>query len=132
MQPGVTRSVVVGLCTLVATIGIAGVLPAQAITGGQETGDAYGNVGYLLIGPTGLYCTGTLISPNVVVTAAHCVGEGDRVEVTFSHHVEFVGAALAGPFIEGTAHFDPRATTCRPSTEEPRASSNSRASISPS
>jgi secreted trypsin-like serine protease len=49
---------------------------AHAITYGTPTGNSYGNVGGL-VGPdpwTGepfVYCTGTLISPTVLLTAAH-------------------------------------------------------------
>lgn len=53
---------------------------AQAITYGTPTGESYGNVGGLVTdlnsrGETVtpyVYCTGTLISPTVFLTAAHC------------------------------------------------------------
>lgn len=64
------------------------VTPVQAITYGQPDGSGHPNVG-ALVSPrqysdgTWLYCSGTLISPTVFLTAAHC-GEGALVTVTFS------------------------------------------------
>jgi len=61
--------------------------PAQAITDGSPDGNKHPNVGGL-VAPTQysdgtwLYCSGTLISPTVFLTAAHCA-EGSRVKVTF-------------------------------------------------
>jgi secreted trypsin-like serine protease len=61
--------------------------PASAITDGRADGGAHPNVGGL-VSPTQysdgtwIYCSGTLISPTVFLTAAHCA-EGDRVAVTF-------------------------------------------------
>lgn len=53
---------------------------AASIQGGELTGAAYGNVGALLFdydrnGVTGddMYCTGSLVAPDVFLTAAHCV-----------------------------------------------------------
>src|SRR5919112_2232697 len=62
--------------------------PAAAITNGAPDGNAHPNVGGL-VSPTQysdgtwLYCSGTLISPTVFLTAAHCAEDGERVLVTF-------------------------------------------------
>lgn len=62
--------------------------PVAAITNGVVDGNAHPNVGGL-VSPTQysdgtwLYCSGTLISPTVFVTAAHCAEDGDRVGVSF-------------------------------------------------
>jgi len=45
-------------------------LPASAIVGGQPDGAAHPYVALITDGPG--YCSGTLISPTVLVTAAHC------------------------------------------------------------
>lgn len=56
------------------TLAVAFAVPAVAVTGGDADGNAHPNVGLLLYsGGDGLYsCTGTLIAPGVVLTAAHC------------------------------------------------------------
>jgi hypothetical protein len=61
--------------------------PASAITFGSPDGNAHPNVGGLVADEaysdgTWIYCSGTLISPTVFVTAAHCY-ETDQVRVTF-------------------------------------------------
>ena len=65
-------SIVVALAAGVVLLGLVG--PAGAITGGQPDGDDHPNVGIVLFyQPDGRFrCSGTLISPTVVVTAAHC------------------------------------------------------------
>lgn len=76
---------VVCLLTVVAA---AAPSPAAAITNGTADGQRHPNVGGL-VSPTQysdgtwLYCSGTLISPTVFLTAAHCAGDGERVIVTF-------------------------------------------------
>jgi hypothetical protein len=49
-------------------------LPAAAITGGQPDGEGHPNVGLILFyDATGRYrCSATLVTPTVLVTAAHC------------------------------------------------------------
>jgi Trypsin len=84
-------------------------LPASAgaITFGAPDGTAHPNVGGLVSATpysdgTWLYCSGTLISPTVFLTAAHCA-EGDRVGVTFDP------AYQAGDAVSyGTWHADPQ------------------------
>ncbi len=62
--------------------------PAQAITYGELDGNQHPNVGGL-VSPrqysdgTWLYCSGTLISPTVFLTAAHCDEGTAQVTVTF-------------------------------------------------
>jgi secreted trypsin-like serine protease len=80
--------------------------PASAITNGAADGNGHPNVGGLVSATqysdgTWIYCSGTLISPTVFLTAAHCA-EGDRVRVTFDPDY------VAGdPVYSGTFHADP-------------------------
>src|SRR3954463_10071940 len=79
---------------------------AGAITYGSPDGDAHPSVGGLVSATqygdgTWLYCSGTLISPTVFLTAAHCA-EGDRVGVTFDPAYQQGDKVYAGTF-----HADP-------------------------
>src|SRR5512141_1867760 len=72
---------------LVALLLIAS--PAYAITHGQVDGNGHPNVGGLVAthaysDGTWLYCSGTLISPTVFLTAAHCAEGTALVTVTFA------------------------------------------------
>jgi V8-like Glu-specific endopeptidase len=71
---------------LVAVLSV--VSPATAITNGTPDGNSHPNVGGLVAPEaysdgTWIYCSGTLISPTVFLTAAHCGEDGERVAVTF-------------------------------------------------
>jgi hypothetical protein len=90
---------------LVALLSIT--TPVQAITYGQVDGILHPNVGGLVSltqysDGTWLYCSGTLISPTVFLTAAHCDEGTARVTVSFAP------AYKAGDVTyTGTWHADP-------------------------
>jgi V8-like Glu-specific endopeptidase len=92
---------------LAAAVGITvSAAPAQAITNGTADGNAHPSVGGLVAAKayedgTWTYCSGTLISPTVFLTAAHCE-EGDQVKVTFSSAYHD-----GDPVYVGTWHADP-------------------------
>jgi Trypsin len=73
---------------------------ALAITYGQPDNNRHPNVG-ALVDEVGAYCSGTLISPTVFLTAAHCGTEGDTVSVTFAS--EYTSRSKT---YEGTFHAD--------------------------
>ena len=76
----------IAVAALLAALATA--TPAAAITNGTPDGAKHPNVGGL-VSPTQysdgtwIYCSGTLISPTVFLTAAHCASDGERVGVTF-------------------------------------------------
>jgi V8-like Glu-specific endopeptidase len=92
---------------LIALLALAASLlaaaPAAAIVHGSPDGDGHPNVGGL-VSPaqysdgTWLYCSGTLISPTVFLTAAHCAEDGERVGVTFDSAYQAGDAVHAGTF----------------------------------
>lgn len=61
------------LTTVLMALGIS-IAPAQASTGGTPDGETHPNVGLILYyDATGRYrCSATLVSPTVLLTAAHC------------------------------------------------------------
>jgi V8-like Glu-specific endopeptidase len=95
----------IALAATAATLVVAA--PAAAITNGTPDGNRHPNVGGLVAATqysdgTWIYCSGTLISPTVFLTAAHCGEEGERVRVTFDT------AYQAGDTVyTGTFHADP-------------------------
>jgi len=86
---------------------LTAVSPAGAITNGTADGQGHPNVGGLVAATqysdgTWIYCSGTLISPTVFLTAAHCAEASDRVRVTFD------SAYTDGDKVyTGTFHGDP-------------------------
>jgi hypothetical protein len=94
------------LAAAVATA-LATATPGWAITNGSPDGGAHPAAGGLVAAQaysdgTWIYCSGTLVSPTVFVTAAHCA-EGDRVRVTFSSAYHDGDKVYAG-----TWHADPQ------------------------
>src|SRR3954467_10244849 len=81
---------------------------ADAITYGVPDGHRPPNVGGLVYphvfsDGTWLYCSGTLISPTVFLTAAHCDIGSSRVTVTFDSAYQDGDKTFVGPW-----HADPR------------------------
>jgi len=81
--------------------------PASAITNGTPDGNRHPAVGGLVSSTqfssgTWIYCSGTLISPTVFLTAAHCGTEGEQVMVTFDSDYEAGDKVYSGTF-----HADP-------------------------
>ncbi|GAA2376825.1 S1 family peptidase [Nonomuraea africana] len=78
------RAFVAVVAAALTTLTLA--LPAQAITGGEPDGERHPNVGLILYYmPDGRFrCSATLVSPTVLVTAAHCTsGTLGKTLVTF-------------------------------------------------
>lgn len=117
-----------GLAGLVAIASLGlGIAPANATTGGEPDGDLHPDVGLILFyAEDGRYrCSATLVSPTVVVTAAHCTeGTLGSTLVTFQSVIAeqppsgfpvaadpaigYTSAELAAAgYISGTAHTHP-------------------------
>ena len=100
------RVLLAGIAGVVATIAFA--TPAAAITYGMPDGNGHPEVGALLAPTpysdgTWVTCSGTLISPTVFLTAAHCDQGVARVAVTFDSTYD----AATGTTYWGTWHADP-------------------------
>ncbi|MCK2221065.1 trypsin-like serine protease [Actinomadura sp. ATCC 31491] len=80
-------------------------LPAAAITNGSADGNAHPEVGALVADRphsdgTWTYCTGTLVSPTVFLTAAHCGEKGQKTaRVTFDSQYRPGGVLHDGRYI---------------------------------
>jgi Trypsin len=100
------RVILAGAAAVVAVLAFAA--PAGAITYGTPDGNGHPEVGALLAPqpyPDGTWetCSGTLISPRVFLTAAHCDQGVSRVAVTFDSSYN----AATGTAYWGTWHADP-------------------------
>lgn len=90
--------------TAVAVVNVLMVAaPAIAITNGVADGAGHPNVGGLVntvqySDGTWLYCSGTLISPTIFLTAAHCGNEAERVRVTFDTAYKAGDVVYSGTF----------------------------------
>jgi hypothetical protein len=102
------RRILLAVTAAIATLALATV--ALAITNGGPDGNGHPEVGAMLAAHaysdgTWETCTGTLISPTVFLTAAHCEGDA-RVAVTFDSTYD----AKTGTTYWGTWHADPAYT----------------------
>jgi secreted trypsin-like serine protease len=89
--------VLAALCALVFAS------PVAAITWGSADGGAHPSVGGLVSSiqfsdGTWLYCSGTLIAPTIVLTAAHCGDDGSSVVVTFDTAYQAGDTTYTGTF----------------------------------
>jgi hypothetical protein len=107
-------SKLIACVAMVAGAALAAAAPAQAITNGVPDGSGHPEVGALLApraysDGTWATCTGTLISPTVFLTAAHCDQGISRVAVTFNS----VYDPSTGTTYWGTWHADPQYTSAQ-------------------
>ncbi|HEX8169610.1 MAG TPA: trypsin-like serine protease [Thermoanaerobaculia bacterium] len=85
----------------VLVVSLVAAMPAMAITYGQFDGSAHPEVGALVgqfSSGTYPYCSGTLISPTVFLTAAHCDLGTSRVFVTLDPRFSSKSKLLAGTY----------------------------------
>jgi hypothetical protein len=64
----------IGVLAVVLGLTITSMGPAAAVTGGEPDGNRHPNVGLILFySPDGRFrCSATLVTPTVLLTAAHC------------------------------------------------------------
>jgi secreted trypsin-like serine protease len=106
------RRLVLALAAL-GSLALVVAAPAAAITNGSTDGQRHPNVGGLVADKaysdgTWIYCSGTLISPTVFLTAAHCdEGGTGRVRVTFSSAYHDGDRTYSGTFYGDPAYPGP-------------------------
>jgi Trypsin len=67
---------------LIAGLALAATGPAWAIVGdARPLADGVGRSVVTIVGSRGNFCTGTLIAPDLVLSAAHCVGPGATYKI---------------------------------------------------
>lgn len=109
----------VRILSIVLAMSLVGVLsiPVAAITFGEPDGNEHPNVGSIVVNVPELelellqWCTGTLISPTVFLTASHCTDGLEQAALSFPSLevlVTFDSTITAGgTFFTGTMHTNP-------------------------
>ncbi len=95
-----------------ALVGLLGNLPAKAVVGAREvvrnSPAQYNTVAVLVTraaGPRGVeICSGVLVRPDVVLTAAHCLQDADEVVVHFTAYIDLRQADDRREIIEAIRH----------------------------
>jgi secreted trypsin-like serine protease len=92
----------VGVVAMVAGFAVATTGPADAITGGEPDGNLHPNVANILFySPDGRFrCTATLVTPTVLLTAAHCTV--DTVGKTLVDFRSFISNGPTSPYPAAT------------------------------
>jgi secreted trypsin-like serine protease len=88
------------VCGLVCVALLAFAGSASAIIGGSYDGNEHPYVGVIKDASGGRFCSGTLIAPTVMLTAAHCFADGTNVVVSFDADVtafQLTGVFRADP-----------------------------------
>lgn len=99
------RAIASLVSVLALAFGFAG--PAAAVTDGTPDGNGHPHVGLLIFdvdGAPAWRCSGTLLSPTVLLTAGHCTDGATGGRVWFEADVQSNAAAIGYPF--GTARGD--------------------------
>ena len=99
------RNVLAALAASIATLTVVG--GASAITYGQADGNRHPEVGALVgtfSSGTFPYCSGTLISPTVFLTAAHCDIGTSTVFVTFDEQYSAASKLYSGTYYANPAY----------------------------
>jgi hypothetical protein len=92
----VKRSIVLALGVILALVVSAST--ALAITYGQPDGDAHPYVGAVVLedGPESFLCSGTLLSPTVLLTAGHCTVGTASAQVSFDPKISSDSSWITG------------------------------------
>ena len=93
------------------------IVPASAIIWSGPDGDRHPYVGMALFtveGQLSHLCSGTLVSPTVLLTAGHCTADTDGAFVTFDSEVDFA----TSPFVFGVPHTHPDFGSGFPNTRD--------------